>query len=118
MKFASFLSLLLLATAVTYTAFAQSEDVKVTSTVENSNTEADLKAEEEINEERKENADALRKEYRDKAKDAKRIEKDAAYASKQARLSSKRERQAQKARKSAEKQTKKAQKAAEKSDRN
>jgi hypothetical protein len=129
MKFLPFLSLLIIAGCIIVIspAYAQSDEEKTeaikeeetATTIDESNTQKEnIQAEKVLNEERKDDADALRKEYKGKAKDAKRIEKDASYASKQARISAKRERQAQKARRSAEKQTIKAKKAADKSDGN
>lgn len=82
------------------------------------NDDESLKSESQLNQDRTDDAKALKKEYKAKARDARRIEKDAANASKQANKSARMEKRAQKARKNAEKQSKKADRAAQKSDNN
>jgi hypothetical protein len=67
---------------------------------------------------RQDNADALNKEYKQKARIAKNADKDARDAHRQAKRSSNMEKKAQKARVRAEKQVTKAAKAAKKSDDN
>lgn len=120
MKFSKFLPSLLtgMLFIVSTPIFAQSE-AQETSTISASNSEQEnLAAESELNQRRTSDATALKKEYRAKARQAKRVERDASYASKQARKSLRMEKQAQKARKRAEKQSKKSIRAAEKSDNN
>lgn len=116
MKSTLLLSALLVATFffVSPSTYAQTESANTTSVTK----EKDLAAESQLNEERRENADALKKEYKAKAKEARRVEQDASDASKQTRKAVRMEKQAQKARSNAEKQNKKAKKAAEKSDNN
>lgn len=127
MKTRSFLFALVLITltSVANLSYAQSDTTGAIAPTYKQALEEEVEAKEAVakaasrhNRNRQKDADAMRKEYRMKAKEASRINDDAADAAKQAKRSARMERKAQIARGRAEKQRGKANRAARKSDSN
>lgn len=111
-------TLLMAFTLISYRSFAQSDTIKF---VEIQTIQEEDRAKVELqqnNIDRQNDADALNKEYKAKAKEASRINDEAADAAKQAKRSAKMEEKAQNARERADKQLEKSDKASKKSDKN